>query len=663
MVKECYYGSKKVESIHVGSQNTNCLTYIPEDIKLDLDPLNTTVVGSPTINKGVVSGFSTANYLKINDTVPLATATTWEKVVKFTFATSTNNQAFIASGKDSSSSEDLLGTDSSNHPQMRVSVKASEWIVHIYGSTTLTAGKTYWIKGEFTGSAYNLYLSTTGEFKGEETLEGSVSSTTKCLSKTNYIGSTTITSYQYPPTSSIDLSQSYIKINGEIWWQGGTGLLTLKAGSKVYVPNGFEEDGTTYKFDEVVIEGDVLSGFTLNDNNRMSTTYYKGRLITAMETYSGSTTPTDLTDYHYDMYYNTAENKCYYCIQVDGVWKWEQVSLPLGLVTRTKASGYTAITQVFNGFGYIGSHTFALPGIKGLILDGFKENGTYKNKEINVVKVLIFTDSSTRTNNDLSLNSTSLGYGDLTYNSSVNQNQVNGEYREFASVGKISISDGKITSLTPREVESTKTTIEVRRVYKGSQLIWGYDPSEVIFQSSTPGTYIVDIATSGYYNVAVVGGGSGGAYVYSSKFSDGRASGGSGAGFVGIVYLTAGVHTIKVGAGGSGKAYESNGQSSATSTAGEQSAIDSIIVANGGGSAKARIRGASQTAGSGGTLSYDSSKVQSYSLAKNGNAGTTIYESNITGGASVYGGYGKGGNAGNRYTTSGSNGYVLISSV
>ena len=35
------------------------------------------------------------------------------------------------------------------------------------------------------------------------------------------------------------------------------GVLTLKAGSKVYVPNGFEADGTTRKFDEIVFDSDL----------------------------------------------------------------------------------------------------------------------------------------------------------------------------------------------------------------------------------------------------------------------------------------------------------------------------------------------------------------------------------------------------------------------
>ena len=35
-------------------------------------------------------------------------------------------------------------------------------------------------------------------------------------------------------------------------------ILTLKAGSKVYVPNGFESDGTTPKFDEIVVERVII---------------------------------------------------------------------------------------------------------------------------------------------------------------------------------------------------------------------------------------------------------------------------------------------------------------------------------------------------------------------------------------------------------------------
>lgn len=681
MVKDCFINSRKTDAIYLGVGKSNCLTYIPEDIKLELDPLNASITGSLTISNGVVSGFNNSNYLTTpNRTFPASSAGSWEWVFKFkTGSDITTQQKIYSQGKSYPSGLMII----SSKLVLHISTSDSSYNIAILtGSYTLAVSRDYWGKATFDGSAYRLYISTDGS---SFTQIASVSSSSKMANTGNWaIGHDTKDTNRYM-LGSIDLSQSYIKVNGSIWWQGGTGAFSVLKNSKIYIPNGYEADGTTLKFDEVIVANDTPSSVAFADNSKMWAVYYGKRLIAAVDTFSSSTTPTDLTGYHYDMFYNTTENKCYYCIQVDGVWKWEQVSLPLGLVTRTKASGYTAITQTFNGFGYIGSTVYALPGIKALIPDGFNEDGTYKSIEVELDKVLIdsgfgslhtffiMNKNNLESTADSMLTSSTLPTAGAKYErcyvTSENQwyyhtaGSSNWVKTSLVPCGSMSQSDGQITSLTPREIQYNNQVLEVKQVYKGSQLIWGYDPSEVIFQSSTPGTYTVDIVTSGYYNVAVVGGGSGGAYVYSSKFSDGRASGGSGAGFVGIIYLTAGSHTIKVGAGGSGKAYETNGQSSATSTAGGQSAIDSIIVANGGGSAKARIHGATQTAGSGGTLSYDSSKVQSYSLAKNGNAGTTIYNSNITGGASVYGGYGKGGNAGNSYTTSGSNGYVLISAV
>ena len=50
-----------------------------------------------------------------------------------------------------------------------------------------------------------------------------------------------------------------LEIPQDIKLELNNGTLTLKAGSKVYVPNGFESDGTTPKFDVVTIENDIVS--------------------------------------------------------------------------------------------------------------------------------------------------------------------------------------------------------------------------------------------------------------------------------------------------------------------------------------------------------------------------------------------------------------------
>ena len=93
----------------------------------------------------------------------------------------------------------------------------------------------------------------------------------------------------------------------------------------------------------------------------------------------------------YASYYNTSTQKCEY---YNGS-SWFEVSLPIAIVTRG-ADGFTSIDQVFNGFGYIGSTVFALPGVKCLIPDGRNSDGSLKNfkAEISTVKVSANTGSA-----------------------------------------------------------------------------------------------------------------------------------------------------------------------------------------------------------------------------------------------------------------------------
>ena len=62
-----------------------------------------------------------------------------------------------------------------------------------------------------------------------------------------------------------------LEIPQDIKLELNNGTLTLKAGSKLYRPNGFEADGTTPKFDEVVITVDKtgLEWFSTDINDEM----------------------------------------------------------------------------------------------------------------------------------------------------------------------------------------------------------------------------------------------------------------------------------------------------------------------------------------------------------------------------------------------------------
>ncbi len=159
------------------------------------------------------------------------------------------------------------------------------------------------------------------------------------------------------------------------------GTLTLKAGSKVYVPNGKNADGSN-KFDVITIAADKPYHWDYTGGGFVMV-YLNGSLTvssTGSETV-GSVTPAKT----FKIFYNTTDNKCYFD---DSTTSSTQVSFPIARFTATGA--ITSIDQVFNGFGYIGSTVFALPGVKGLIPSGRNADGSLKNIEKTLDKVILF---------------------------------------------------------------------------------------------------------------------------------------------------------------------------------------------------------------------------------------------------------------------------------
>jgi len=162
-----------------------------------------------------------------------------------------------------------------------------------------------------------------------------------------------------------------------------SGTLTLKAGSKVYVPNGFEEDGTTPKFDVITVASDLTLGpigtattqseiYILNDGSGFAQ---------SVANMSGTTAPTGSA-----IWYDTNTNLMkWYNGGTDTGYRY---SLPIALASRTSGS-WTSIDQIFNGFGYIGSTVFALPGVKGLFCNGKNTDGTSSSTPFELSNVLV----------------------------------------------------------------------------------------------------------------------------------------------------------------------------------------------------------------------------------------------------------------------------------
>lgn len=179
------------------------------------------------------------------------------------------------------------------------------------------------------------------------------------------------------------------------------GVLTLKAGSKVIVPNGVGV------FNKLTISNDLTLG-TIGTATISSKLYVKAdgsALVQWVNEASGATVPASGTPFGF---YNTADNTCK-LYNADGTVA-HTVSLPIANVHRTSGS-WDKIEQVFNGIGFIGNTVWADKGIKVLIPNGRNEDGSLNNIESTLAKVCITTSLNAITSGKLVLTTSSISSG------------------------------------------------------------------------------------------------------------------------------------------------------------------------------------------------------------------------------------------------------------
>lgn len=175
---------------------------------------------------------------------------------------------------------------------------------------------------------------------------------------------------------SSNVSNCITEIPQDLKVELNNGTFTLKAGSKIYVPNG------AGVFNAVTIPSDKTFTYSYGADTWL-VFYTPGGNIDIQDfshVFSGSTEPAQSTN---NFWYDTTNNviKKYY----DSAWHGGY-SFPVGIIT-TNASQITSIDQVFNGFGFIGSTVFALPGVKALAPNGRNTDGTLKNITMTVSTV------------------------------------------------------------------------------------------------------------------------------------------------------------------------------------------------------------------------------------------------------------------------------------
>ena len=155
------------------------------------------------------------------------------------------------------------------------------------------------------------------------------------------------------------------------------GIITLKAGSKVYNGNGVLKTTTTdISSVNANYDGQVLIALS-KDFDVLLIGFLTGETVSELPESTAT----------FKIYFNTTDKKCY----LDTTDGWQECSLPIALGTST-VSSWVSIDQVFNGFGFVGSTIFALPGIKGLSPNGNDSlTGIKKNNIISIENILTYT--------------------------------------------------------------------------------------------------------------------------------------------------------------------------------------------------------------------------------------------------------------------------------
>ena len=180
--------------------------------------INATIVGSPTFNKYIVSGFNGNNYLKLPQTFNPGNSS-WEVTAKV-------KGNFVVLGNEVSGWPSLLWFDGGYIRLYRGD--RAQRVISLVSDTTYPLDQWIWVRFSFDGNnKYTISHSYDGE---NFTVEKSTTSSVKMEALLD-IGAF----YDQggggwgSSNGSIDLKESYIKINGNYWWRGAKVAETTEA--------------------------------------------------------------------------------------------------------------------------------------------------------------------------------------------------------------------------------------------------------------------------------------------------------------------------------------------------------------------------------------------------------------------------------------------------
>lgn len=351
-------------------------------------------------------------------------------------------------------------------------------------------------------------------------------------------------------------------------------------------------------------------------------------------TYSQDTAPSNFG--RYALWYDTSENIVKITNTSGATWK-NYGSLPIGVFTMAGTGATKKVKHVFNGFGYIGSTVFAVPGVKGLMADGLNEDGSYKTIERTFDRLVmrnmafnrsafygVVLDGEYTIQGDNYMEAAELpaapnGYV-FCYRTSDNTlwwtlNNNTWVQRHGLPIGFWTTSyAGGISNFNPAK--------NYVKVYQYNS----YEPDTVLCDINNGASASVIFKKGVYY---VRGQGAGGGGGRNGYFGNGQ-GGGSGAGFEGYIYVKRDLGAVSVSTGvGGTEAYDGN--------PGTDTIVGSIMTLGGGKGGAGENKEHVANAGIYTFNSSDDWEIISFTVAQNGNQGLEATSSGdfVSGGNSV----------------------------
>lgn len=177
-------------------------------------PVNYEVVGSPTIVDGVASGFSSSDYLQLSSGIPnLNEQSSLEVMIKITMPEETWSSSTFICGNRTSNADIHIILDSVRRLFMYIydNTSSQRMFQYIWAGNVLNPGSTAWIRYKIENGIFTSGLSVDKTNWAEVSLD---------LPEGFTYTKNVVPILNFAATGSIDLKETYIKVNNELWFYG-----------------------------------------------------------------------------------------------------------------------------------------------------------------------------------------------------------------------------------------------------------------------------------------------------------------------------------------------------------------------------------------------------------------------------------------------------------